>query len=192
MDAARDLFDQFVDQGLSLLERWVREGTREDLHLDFKRKAHPREARLSDEDRKNYSKALSGFANSDSGIIVWGVGAPGSGTSDRSKHPISPVRGFAEYLDSFISRLVSPSVAGAENHVIFEDEESDIGYVISYVPKSSRAPHRAEAEGLKHYYMRYGESFKIAEHFDEVVNNRPKSVFAELKSKIYKFTKKWL
>ncbi|SMF40556.1 AlbA family DNA-binding domain-containing protein [Pseudobacteriovorax antillogorgiicola] len=166
MDAARDLFDQFVDQGLSLLNRWVAEGVREDLHLDFKRKAHPREVRLSDEDRKNYSKALSGFANSDSGIIIWGIGAPGSGNSERTKHPIHYVRGFAEYLDSYISRLVSPSVEGAENLVIFEDERRDLGYVVSYIPKSSRAPHRAESEGLKHYYMRYGESFKIAEHFE--------------------------
>lgn len=166
MDAARDLFEQFMDQGLALIDRWVLDGTREDLHLDFKRKAHPKEARLSDDDRRNYSKALSGFANSDSGIIVWGVGAPGSGSSERSKHPISPVKGFAEYLDSFISRLVSPSIVGAENLVIFEDESEDAGYVISYIPKSARAPHRAESEGLKHYYMRYGESFKIAEHFE--------------------------
>lgn len=166
MDVARDLFDQFVDQGLALIDRWVADGTREDLHLDFKRKAHPFEVRLSDEDRRNYSKALSGFANSDSGIIVWGIGAPGSGTNERTKHPISQVRGFAEYLDSFLSRLVSPAISGAENYVVFEDEAQDLGYVISYVPKSSNAPHRAEAEGLKQYYMRYGESFKIAEHFE--------------------------
>ena len=166
MDAARDLFEQFQDQGLALIDRWVAEGIREDLHMDFKRKSSPRGPRLSDEDRRNYSKALSGFANSDSGIIVWGIGAPGSGGNERSKHPISSVKGFAEYLDSFISRLVSPSIVGAENLAVLEDGEDDVGYVISYVPKSSRAPHRAESEGLKHYYKRYGESFKIAEHFE--------------------------
>lgn len=166
MDSARHLYEQFLSQGLHLINSWIDEGAREDLHIDFKRKAKPYETKLSDEDRKNYSKALSGFANSDSGLIIWGVGAPGSGTSERTKHPIKRVRAFAETLDSYISRLVSPSVLEAENLVIFENEEKDLGYVISYIPKSSRAPHRAEAEGLKHYYMRYGESFKIAEHYE--------------------------
>ena len=105
---------------MDLLNRWVDDGVREDLHLDFKRKSHPYEVKLNDDDRRNYSKALSGFANSDSGIIVWGIGAPGSGTNERTRHPIHNARGFAEYLDSFISRLVSPPVAGAENLVILE------------------------------------------------------------------------
>ena len=38
--------------------------------------------------------------------------------------------------------------------------------MISYIPKSFSSPHRAESDGLKHYYMRYGESFKIAEHYE--------------------------
>ncbi len=166
MDAGRYLFDQLKSQGIELLNRWLEDGTREDLHLDFKRKSHPSEVRLNDDDRKNYSKALSGFANSDSGIIIWGIGAPSSGTGERTKHPIHNVIGFAEYLDSFISRLVAPAVAEAENHIIYEEGSTTMGYVVSYIPKSLSSPHRAEADGLKHYYMRYGESFKIAEHYE--------------------------
>jgi hypothetical protein len=160
------LLEELRVRGLNLLNEWVRIGWREDVHLDFKRKTHPRDVRLSDEDRKNYSKALSGFANSDGGVIIWGIGAPGSGNSIRTKHPIGNVRAFAEILDSSISRLVNPSIIGAQNLVIYEDEHEDLGYVVSYVPKSSSAPHRAESEGLKQYYMRFGESFKVAEHFE--------------------------
>ena len=50
--------------------------------------------KLMDDDRKNYSKALSGFANSDGGVIVWGIGAPGSGPNERTKHPIHNVNSF--------------------------------------------------------------------------------------------------
>lgn len=166
MDVAFGLFQKLQERGLDLIEELIEDGCREDLHLEFKRKAFPSTPSLSDDDRRNFSKALSGFANSDSGIVIWGVGAPGVGIDERTKHPIRHVRAFAEFLDSFISRLVSPPVSGARNLVIFEDETKDVGYVVTYVPKSERAPHRAEAEGLKHYYMRYGESFKIAEHYE--------------------------
>ena len=71
----------------------------------------------------------------------------------------------AEHLDSYISRLVSPSVRGAVNHVIFEEGSDTEGYVVSYIPKSLNPPHRAESEGLKQYYVRYGE-FKITEHYE--------------------------
>ncbi|MFW7381427.1 MAG: helix-turn-helix domain-containing protein [Oligoflexus sp.] len=165
-DASWYLYEELKLKGMPLLNQWVRDGLREDLHLDFKRKSRPREIKLNDDDRKNYSKALSGFANSDSGLIIWGIGASSSGNSLRTKHPIRQVRAFAEMLDSSISRLVNPAVSGAENFVIFEDQDRDLGYVVSYIPKSASAPHRAEAEGLKQYYMRYGESFKIAEHFE--------------------------
>lgn len=166
MDVAESILKTLLTRGVTLIDEWVDEGCREDLHLDFKRKSNPYVPSLNEDDRRNYSRALSGFANSDSGLIIWGVGAPGVGTAERSKHPIRSVKAFAEFLDSYISRLVSPPIMSASNHVIFEDEEKDIGYVASYIPKSDRAPHRAEAEGSKHYYKRYGESFKIAEHYE--------------------------
>lgn len=168
MDPGAGLLKQIKARGLEQLVDWLDEGLREDLHLDFKRKAHPHTSQLSSDDKRNFSRALSGFANSDSGLIIWGIGAPGSGASERSRHPISPVRGFAENLDSQISRAVNPYVNGVENFVVYEDEQRDLGYVITYIPRSFSAPHRAEYEGLKQYYKRYGESFKICEHYELV------------------------
>jgi hypothetical protein len=46
--------------------------TYEDLHLDFKQLQRPFEHR---DDKRNLAKALSGFANSDGGIIIWGIDA---------------------------------------------------------------------------------------------------------------------
>ena len=166
MDAAKQLFETIKKRGITIINDWVNDGCREDLHLDFKRKSRASRPKLMDDDRKNYSKALSGFANSDGGVIVWGIGAPGSGPNERTKHPIHNVNSFAEHLDSYISRLVSPSVRGAVNHVIFEEGSDTEGYVVSYIPKSLNPPHRAESEGLKQYYVRYGESFKITEHYE--------------------------
>ena len=165
-DTAYNMLQQLKEHGITKLYQWVDSGVREDLHLDFKRKSRASSATLSDDDKRNFARALSGFANSDSGLIVWGVGAPGGGKPNRTFHPISQVRIFAENLDSMISRMVSPSVLLVENFVLFEDEPNGEGYVVTYVPRSERAPHRAECEGLKQYYKRYGESFKIAEHYE--------------------------
>ena len=64
-DPARILLQLLLERGLEQLDLWVADGLREDSHLDFKRKAHPFDPRLSVEDKRNYSRALSGFANSD-------------------------------------------------------------------------------------------------------------------------------
>lgn len=168
MDPAFSLLELLKTKGLSQINAWIEEGLREDLHLDFKRKTNPGVARLSPDDKRNFSRALSGFANSDSGLIIWGIGAPGSGGGIRTKHPISPAQGFAENLDSQISRAVNPAVNNVKNIVIYESEAKNKGYVITYVPRSMSAPHRAEYEGLKQYYKRYGESFKICEHYELV------------------------
>lgn len=161
-----DILEALKTKGKALIKEWIDQGYREDLHLDFKCKSSPNTSKPNDFDRKNYSKALSGFGNSDGGLLIWGVQAPGSGNSTRSKQPIKGVRAFAEHLDSLVSRLVSPSVSGVSNTVIFENKAQDTGYVVSYIPRSDRAPHRAEADGLKHYYKRYGDSFKPVEHYE--------------------------
>ncbi len=164
MDTAERLFQSIRLQGLDIIREWIAEGYREDLHLDFKRKSSPQLIGLSEDDRRNFSKALSGFANSDGGVIVWGIDAPGSGSGIREMVAIHEPNKFAELLDSMISRLVNPQVDGVENHVILA--EAGRGFVVTLIPRSILAPHRAEASGLKHYYKRYGDSFKPVEHYE--------------------------
>lgn len=86
-------------------------GRRENLHLDFKTLAssHLRSA----DDKHNFAKALSGFANSDGGIVVWGVDArkdaQGVDCAQQLK-PIAEVAVLVPRLNSLTSDLVSPSV----------------------------------------------------------------------------------
>ena len=166
MDAAHKIFQELLEKGIDLVSSWTDEGYHEDLHIDFKRKSKAASATPNDDDRRNFSRALSGFANSDGGVVVWGIGAPGTGTGVRTSHTIRDPGRFSEALDSLVSRLVSPPVEGVQNVVIMEDDESSRGYVVTYIPKSDLAPHRAEAEGTKQYYKRYGDSFKSTEHYE--------------------------
>lgn len=165
MDAALSIFDELKRKQVALLDEWIKEGYREDLHLDFKRKAHHHLDFPDDNDKRNFSRALSGFGNSDGGLIVWGINAPGSGVGLRDKKPIRGVSKFAEHLDSLASRLVSPPVQGAENLVLLEKGGKGEGYVISFIPASIRSPHRAEHHALKKYYQRSGDSFLELEHW---------------------------
>ena len=65
MTTPRDLFDSLT---LTDLERWVAEQQQEDLRLDFKSVSGG--STLNRDDRKNLAEAVSGFANSDGGVIV--------------------------------------------------------------------------------------------------------------------------
>ena len=91
MGAASILCEELRRKGIALIDEWVKEAYREDLHLDFKRKTNPEHGHPDDNDKKNLSKALSGFANSDGGLIVWGIDAPSGASGERAKFPIGEV-----------------------------------------------------------------------------------------------------
>ena len=165
MGAAAILCEELKKKGVSLIDEWVKEAYREDLHLDFKRKTNPEHGHPDDNDKKNISKALSGFANSDGGLIVWGIDAPSGVTGARAKAPITDVALFAEHLDSLASRLVVPVVEGVENIVVYQNKRKQTGYVVTYIPVSPLAPHRAEHHATKKYFQRSGESFVQLEHW---------------------------
>ena len=66
------LEDEFESLDVDAINAFIRERQEEHLYLDFKL---ANQADLNRDDRKNLAKALSGFANSSGGIIIWGVEA---------------------------------------------------------------------------------------------------------------------
>lgn len=57
----------------NMLNQYIKNNQEENLYLEFKegsnvKLTHP-------DDKKNFAKALSGFANSSGGLIVWGIKA---------------------------------------------------------------------------------------------------------------------
>ena len=55
------------------LDRLISDKTQEGLYLEFKQKADRSKPELEDKDRWQFSRAIGGFANSDGGIIIWGM-----------------------------------------------------------------------------------------------------------------------
>jgi len=135
----------------------------ENLHLEFKLVAYPSMKR---EDRRNLAKALSGFANSDGGIVVWGVDArPNEDDVDCAceLREISPLAQFVSKLNQFTGDAVNPVVDGVLHRGI--STTGDRGFAATLVPASDAGPHMAKA-GEDRYYKRSGGSFRRMEHFD--------------------------
>jgi hypothetical protein len=158
-----------------VLNSYCEEQQEENLHLDFKGVASPH--LRSADDKQNLAKALSGFANSDGGLIVWGVDARKNDAGvdcALQVQPVADVSMLISRLNSLTSDLVSPSVAGVEHRVVFAEEDGS-GCAATLVPASEGGPHMAKAT-LDRYYKRSGDSFLKMEHFDvaDMFGRRPK------------------
>jgi len=71
-----DLKQYFDNIDLSEIERMITDGQEENVHIEFKTAVHPNYNIDNREfDKKNFSEVISGFANSNGGILIWGVKA---------------------------------------------------------------------------------------------------------------------
>lgn len=118
---------------------------------------------LYDSDKKNYAKAISGFGNSEGGIIVWGVDASGS-VDDYAKSikPIKGVDNFKSLLESFTSLLTLPVHKKVESLVVKDKKSDKKGIIVTIVPKDDDRPY--QNVGDYKYYMRAGDSFVPVPH----------------------------
>ncbi len=159
-----NLLDQFNNLSLEILNSYIHNEQEENLHLDFKL---INKADLTHkDDKRNLSKALSGYANSSGGLIIWGIdsrkNAEGIDCATGSK-VIEPLRQFIARLNELTGQAVSPIVDGVIHKPLFTTKES--GYAITYIPESDSGPHMAKM-GEDRYYKRSGDSFYKMEHFD--------------------------
>ena len=74
MEHAKDLFKRVVEKGNAAIDEFIENREVETLFLDFKRSnKNGKGSKLDQNDRSNFSKAISGFGTSEGGVIVWGV-----------------------------------------------------------------------------------------------------------------------
>ena len=180
------LEEYFQRIDLNEIERFVSEGQEENLNLEFKTVNHPSYIPKSIEfDKKNFSNLLSGFANSDGGIVIWGIKAKKNeqGLDVASgEEPIKELSKFLNFLNRLEGQTVVPRIIGVIHEKL--DKGGDCGFVKTYIPASDAAPHMAIMDG-KHYYKRSGDSFYPCEHYDIVdMFSRKRSPELEVITKI--------
>ncbi len=161
MDSAEQIFENFVKGGYAHLCQ-VRDEQRIETELiDYKTVKDDRSP-MSQDDIRNLSKALSGFANSGGGVIVWGVYCRRTGGSDdadcvKRLQPISGIKRFLSDLNSRSPEIVDGAVIGARHEALEEPPGSDTGFAFSYIPKGEGLPHQAQD---KAFYYRSGSTFQ--------------------------------
>lgn len=168
------------------LDALVQEKREEDLYLEFKQKADTRNGDLDANDKKNFSKALSGFANADGGILIFGIGTKkGAEGVDRaaSLKPIKDHIRFRGHLMDSLLNATQPVVDDVRIECI--DADANSGYVKCLIPQSVKPPHRAILAD-HHYWRRVSTGNRRMEHYEleDVFGRRLRpalKLFVELK-----------
>jgi len=162
-------------------------GPVERFHIDFKEKHNRSHASLEDDDQKNLAKAISGFANSGGGILVWGI-------QDKtlSPKPITDIQLFVSSVLELASQVTDPVVENIDGDWIQSDASAGKdGFGLILIPESLLPPHRVllNSRDIKnHYYIRTGGSFVVASHtqLEDMFGRRPKPKLG-LHTKIFQY-----
>lgn len=159
MGRAEELFERIVSDGEGAIDELIITRRTEELFLDFKTSANNGEdKKLHPNDRNTFAEAISGFGNSEGGVIVWGVrcAEDGRGSDTPSeKRPIVDTQRFVGWLERAISGCTVPPHSGVRNQAVGN-------CVVTLIPKSNQAPH--QVAGKNQYYIRAGSSFVPAPH----------------------------
>jgi len=146
----------------------------ERLHFDYKVKHDRRTPQLHEDDKKNLTKALSGFANSGGGVLLWGVdeGPP------LQLKPITQIETFLKNMMELGGQTTDPVVQGLDGAWLPSARDKTAGFAAVLIPESPLPPHRVllkVKEVQHHYYIRTGSDFIVATHsqLEDMFGRRP-------------------
>ncbi len=148
----------------------------EGVHFDFKSKSDSRKTTPDEPDIKNLAKAVSGFANGEGGVLIWGI-------EDATIAPV-PIAGVCDFVADLLQRshqLTSPAAIGIDGDFVPSDSDVNSGFGLILIPSSDLPPHRVVsriATVQNHYYVRSGSSFAVASHsqLEDMFGRRPRPV----------------
>lgn len=129
----------------------------ENIHLDYK--AAGALDKKDEKKRTEITKDISAFANSDGGIIVYGISE-----IDHRPKEISPVDGRVytkEWLENVIQQI-QPRIEDLNIYPIRVDDIGQSIYVVK-IPRSRNAPHMARD---KRYYKRFNFKSEPMEDYE--------------------------
>jgi hypothetical protein len=159
---ARTIWEALEAQGWAQIETWVRERAIESVHLEFKPGTGMNAAAIEDA----LSKAASGFANTEGGVLVFGLDARrGADGIDcvQGLRSAPDARALGETLRRLAREAASPPVVLHVRDVL--EGAGPAGAVAVFVPGSDVGPHRAVRGTRKeHYLWRSEAGFSIIPH----------------------------
>lgn len=165
-DNITPIIDEVKKRGYLALEDIVARKESEKFFIEFKtteKEDYSGQRALYNSDKNNFAKAVSGFGNSEGGIVIWGIDA--SGTSNdfaKSLRPIKGIDNFRSLLESFVSLLTLPTHRTVESFIVKKSSKDTTGMVITVIPKGNDRPYQNISDYK--YYMRAGDSFVPVPH----------------------------
>ncbi len=146
----------------------------ERYHIEYKEKHNRNHAILEGNDQENLAKAISGFANSGGGVLIWGL-------QDKilSPKPITDIQLFVSSVLDLAPQVTDPVVENITADWIESGASTGkYGYAMILVPESLLPPHRVilNSKDIKnHYYIRTAGSFVVASHtlLEDMFGRRP-------------------
>ena len=157
--AAQEFFDSL--QAYSDLEALIAEGEAEGLYLECKSPSSPR---LNKDLRVTLAKAISGFANTSGGVVVWGI------STTRHEHggldvlsqlePIGNCNNFMRQVMRSAVTATTPRVESIESRVVLAQRRATRGIVLTYIPQTPGDPVLSNLDD--HFYFRSGDEFTKA------------------------------
>lgn len=196
MSRALDIFTKLETGKIEYCDFLIKNKVSEELFLDYKCVSTSNlSGRLQDDDKKNFSKCISGFGNSDGGVVIWGisckpsplVGDVPSGYQGDVGMPCSYFSAvwFKSMLESFTSGATIPPHQGVR-HIHFDRTPMESGVVVTYIPAGFSVPFRSVSDGKDAYYIRAGSDFRQAPHgvLAALFGQRPQPI-PELSCKLF-------
>lgn len=166
MSNLQDEIDYNLTYILSLIENEVEES----IHLDFK---SADALDKSDGKKKEISKDVSSFANSDGGIIIYGINE-----ENHKAHSISYVNGYIytkEWLEQIINSSIQRRISDLIIYPIRNNGRIEETVYVVKIPKSYDAPHICKD---KRFYKRFNfesvqmEEFEIRQLYGQKIKSK--------------------
>jgi hypothetical protein len=159
-EVVRKMFEEVFVNAEAIID-WVEAGNGESPTLEYKvERKHATKGGSDDyEPHRALAREATAFANSDGGIIVWGV---------NQKQGEAPSVQLLDDAEKFRNNLVqktvdisSPPILGLKHEAHMVGDKR--GFVATYVPQSNDRPHMAMASEGR-YFVRSGESCTVMMH----------------------------
>lgn len=148
------------------LEGLVHEGREEDLHLEFKQKSDRRNGDLSDPERRAFSKAISGFANADGGVLVFGIETSRNADGVDRAVSLKPIDGHSRFRAKLMDSVLNATQPVADDiQIECIEGANNTGYVKCLIPSSDKPPHRAILAEHQ-YWKRVSTGHRRMEHYE--------------------------
>lgn len=158
---AESFFNELVekDNGFEYLKSLPSQNLDEGEWLEVKRGSITNYREI----RKIWSEALSGFANTEGGVLIWGLVADNKNSDGVDRiHDIdlcADVEFYRQTLSQNLHDVCDPPIPGVKVQTFTEDGKS--GFVVCYIPEGTTKPYRAELDKTKPIYIRVGGSFIV-------------------------------